>query len=225
MPELIGLGAVEATGRIAELGLGSEWRTATVRCGVRPHTVVRQSPAAGTPLTDGTQVRLSTARLDVEDFRGPCEPTDGDLGPVTGADAALARQFYRFAADPSLGAPFVDGKVWIGIEDGLAATTVSPARRADLDAWQLRAEYAESTGPFSALDVVASSAGYFEVHRGVLPTCPVGNDDPPADLAGLRAITLTLPAHSIDSCMQWWGVTLFLDDDEIRGVALRHGSP
>ena len=225
MPELAGLASAEAGRRIGELGLGSDWRTVTVRCDARPGTVVRQSPAAGTPIEDETVVRLHTAMLDLEEFRGPCEPADADLGPVAGPDAVLARQFYRFAADPSLGAPFVAGDVWTGIEDGLVATTVRPEQRIDLAAWRLDGEYAERGGPFSALDVLASSGGYFELHCGIAGTCPGGNDDPPVGLAGLRAISLTVPEDAIDSCMDWWGVTLFLEGDEIRGVALRLGSP
>lgn len=223
MPDLVGLDSAEAGRRLGELDLGSTWDTVAVRCEARPGTVVRQWPVAGTVIADETTVRLRTARLDLDEFRGPCDLPD--LGPVTGPDAALARQFYRFAADPSLGAPFVDGPVWTGIEDGLAATTVSGARRADLAAWQLDAEYAERGGPFSALDVVAASGGYYEVRRGVVGTCPGGPATAPAELAGLRAITLTVPEDSIDSCMSWWGVTLFVDHDRIRGVALRIGSP
>lgn len=223
MPDLVGLLAPEAGARIGDLGLGSEWDSVVVRCGTQPGTVVQQLPAAGAAITDKTEVRVRTASLDLNEFRGPCDVAG--LGPVTGADAALARQFYRFAADPSLGAPFVDGDVWIGIEDGLAATAVSADERADLAAWQLDAEYAERGGPFSALDVLASSGGYYEVHRGVVGTCPGGNDATPTELAGLRAISLTVPEDSIDSCMDWWDVTLFLDGDEIRGVAMRLGSP
>lgn len=223
MPDLVGLDSAEAGRRRGELGLGSTWDTVVVRCEARPGTVVRQAPVAGAAITDATTVRVRTARLDLDEFRGPCDLPE--LGPVTGPDAALARQFYRFAADPSLGAPFVDGPVWTGIEGGLAATTVIGARRADLATWQLDAEYAERSGPFSALDVVAGSGGYYEVRRGVVGTCPGGPATAPAELAGLRAITLTVPEGSIDSCMSWWGVTLFLDGDAIRGVGLRLGSP
>jgi hypothetical protein len=45
-------------------------------------------------------------------------------------------------------------------------------------------------------------------------------------LAGMRAISMTVPADTVGACMEWWGVTLFLDgNDNIRGVALRHGAP
>ncbi|WP_296605598.1 PASTA domain-containing protein [Nocardioides sp.] len=223
MPDLVGLDSAEAGRRLGELGLGSTWDTVTVRCEARPGSVVRQAPTAGAVITAGTTVRVRTARLDLDEFRGPCDLPE--FGPVTGRDAALARLFYRFAADPSLGAPFVDGPVWTGIEDGPVATAVSEARRADLAAWRLDSEYAERGGPFSALDVAAASGGYYEVGRGVAGTCPGGDGAAPPELAGLRAITLTVPGDSIDSCLSWWAVTLFVDHDLIRGVALRLGSP
>lgn len=233
MPDLIGLPSAEAGRRLgaieasAKLGLSSSWGPRIfVRCGVRPSSVVHQEPAAGTPLKGRTMVQIRTAALDLEEFRGPCEPADGDLGPVTGPDAVLARQFYRFAADPSLDAPFVSGEVWIGIEHGPTAISLGEAERADLAAWELGALYAERTGPFSALDTVASSGGYYELHDGVVGTCPSGRGKTPPELAGVRAISLTAPSDTISSCLEWWGVTLFLDDENrIRGVALRLGSP
>lgn len=231
MPDLIGLPSVQAFGRLgkvegsARLGLTSSWeRPVAVRCGVRPGTVVRQHPAPGAPLHRGMMVRIRTAALDLKQFRGPCEPHGS--GQTRGPGAELARKFYRFAADPTLGAPFSEGGVWTGIEQGPASTTVGKAERAKLAAWHVGTGYAESRGPFSALDILASSGGYYELHRGVAATCGFGNDRAPPELAGLRAISLTASPDVTDSCMDWWGVTLFLDNhDRIRGVALRLGSP
>lgn len=171
-------------------------------------------------------VAIRTAAIDLDEFRGPCAPPDGDLGPVTGADAVVARQFYRFAADPSLGAPFAPEDTWVGIEAGPTSVRLGAEERGHLPAWELDAAYAESLGPFSAPDLLARTGGYFELHRGVVGTCPTGDDRAPAELAGLRAITLTAPADTVAACMEWWGVTLFLDAaDRIRGVALRQGAP
>lgn len=233
MPDLVGLASAEAGRRIGELedthrlGLSSGWRSqAIVGCGTRPDSVIRQQPAPGTPLERGTVVEVRTAVLDLEEFRGPCAPADGDLGPLAGPDGALAREFYRFAANPSLGAPFVDGEVWVGIDSGLTAIRLSEAERADLASWELGTGYAEATGPFSPLDVLASSGGYYELHRGVVPTCPRGDDTVPPGFAELRSISLTAPSDTTSACSQWWGVTLFLDgENRIRGVALRLGSP
>jgi hypothetical protein len=233
MPDLVGLpsalagrrlGSIEAS---ADLGLTSDWgRPVIVRCGVRPETVAHQQPAPGTPLGRRTVVRIRTAALDLEEFRGPCDPADGDRGPVAGPDAALARQFYRFAADPSLGAPFASGEVWTGIDRGPTGVLLDESERPNVAAWMLAGAYAERTGPFSALDIVAASGGYYELHRGVVPTCGSGRDEAPPVLAGLRAISLTAPSDTTMACLQWWGVTLFLDDDDrIRGVALRLGAP
>lgn len=233
MPDLVGLPSVVAGRRIGtiegreRLGLSSDWRSVTTRCGSRPDTVVHQRPRPGTELIAGGVVYLRLAGLDLEAFRGPCEPVDGDLGPVGGANAVLARQFYRFAADPSLGAPFVAGDVWAGIEAGPTATDVGESERADLGAWELDTAYAEGSGPFSALDVVAMSGGYYALHRGVQQNACVRFDRPlPPALADFRAISLTAPSDTTSSCSQWWSVTLFLDDDDlIGGVALGLGAP
>lgn len=234
MPDLVGLPSAVVGRRIGtiegreKLGLSSNWRPVTTRCEARPDTVVHQRPAPGTELSAGGVVHLRLADLDLEEFRGPCEPVDGDLGPVGGADAVLARQFYRFAADPTLGAPFVTGDVWTGIEAGPTATDVGESERADLGAWELEdTAYAERSGPFSALDVVAMSGGYYELHRGVQQNACVTFDRPlPPALADLRAISLTAPADTTSSCLQWWIVVLFLDDDDlIGGVALGLGAP
>ena len=233
MPDLVGVPSADA-GRLlgeleasARLRLSSNWeRTLVDDCAVRPGTVARQEPAAGTALERRQVVHLRVAELDLAAFRGPCEPADGDLGPLGGTDAALARQFYRFAADPAQGAPFVTGEVWIGIEGGQTAAHLAPEALADPAAWQLGTGYAERSGPFSALDIVAGSGGYYELRRGVVPTCPSGADQAPPELDALRAISLTAPMDMVGACSQWWGVTLFLDtEDRIRGVALRLGSP
>lgn len=96
MPDLVGLPADKASRRLGELegrarlGLASSWRPQVVLdCEVRPHTIVRQAPTAGTPLTRRTEVHVWTAELDLSKFRGPCEPPDGDRGPLTGPMPSL----------------------------------------------------------------------------------------------------------------------------------------
>jgi hypothetical protein len=230
MPDLVGLLDADASEVLGALAARSsfelEWgRPVAVRCSARPESVVRQSPPPGTVIDGRTHVVVRLAALDLAEFRGPCAPSDGDLGPVHGRDAALARAFYRFAVDPSVPAPFASGEVLVAIEDRVALR-LGPGERQRLTSWQIHEAYAEASGPFSALDLVASSGGYYELHPGVLPTCPTQTDDVPRELAGLRPLTLTTPAGATTSCMEWWGVTLFLDAaDRIAGVALRMGSP
>lgn len=227
VPDLVGLPSADAQQLLGELALGSSWGPpVTVGCGVRPRTVVRQRPAAGTPAGPRTSVQVRTAALDLERFRGPCSPRGASVGPVEEADEALAEEFYRFAADPSLGAPFAARGVWVGIEDGPTSTTVSGEELMDLEAWEVGTEYAERSGPFSALDVLAGSGGWYELREGVSGTCPEGAGEAPPGLQGLRALTLSSPADVTSACLEWWGLTLFLDaQDRIRGVALRLGSP
>ena len=233
MPDLVGLPSADAGRRIGELeasarlGLSSNWgMPIVVRCGARPRTVLYQHPAPGTPLKGRTKIQIRTAALDLDKFRGPCEPHAVNDGPVAEAHATLAREFYRFAANPALGAPFASGDVWVGIEDGPKSTRLAGSALGELVAWELDTGYAERSGPFSALDTLAESGGYYELRDGVAETCPGGNDKAPPELDGLRAISLTAPGDVTSACLEWWTVTLFLDShDRIRGVALRLGSP
>ena len=114
----------------------------------------------------------------------------------------------------------------MGIGDGPTSTTVAGDELGELAAWELETEYAERSGPFSALDVLAASGGWYELREGVVGTCPEGAGEAPAELEGLRALSLASPADVTSACLEWWGVTLFLDaQDRIRGVALRLGAP
>ena len=227
VPDLLGLPSAEAQELLGELALGSTWGPpVTAGCEERPRTVVRQRPAPGTPISARTTVQVRTAALDLEQFRGPCPARGSSVGEVSQVDEALAEDFYRFAADPSLGAPFTDGGVWVGIGDGPTSTTVAGDELGELAAWELETEYAERSGPFSALDVLAASGGWYELREGVVGTCPEGAGEAPAELEGLRALSLASPADVTSACLEWWGVTLFLDaQDRIRGVALRLGAP
>ncbi len=233
MPDLRGLSAGTAATRIGQLdpggrlALSSSWTGSPVRdCASRPRTVLRQRPAPGTLLRRDAVLHVEVAWLDLDRFRGPCRPKGGPRG----RDAVIARTFYRFAADPDLGAPFAPGPVWTGLESGPTHTWVRPDHLPDLASWRVGEGYAERMGPFSALDVLAASGGYFEVHRGVLATCGFdgGVDVAPPALQGqadLRAVTLTASRDTVLACMDWWGVTLFVGPDGIRGVALRLGAP
>lgn len=231
MPDLVGLFDAEVGERMSEVYeeldlLGGSWMPQKVTdCDVVPRTIVRQEPPPGTPLRKRKGYEVWLAELDLERFRGPCEPAAGELGPVRGADARLAREFYRFAAAPSLGAPFVDGDVWLGVEGGPPEARLSAAERGNIAAWTFHAEYADRLGDMSPLDTLARSGGYYEVHRGVVPTCASGWNEIPDELAHLRAITLTTASDTITACMDWWGVVLYLDEGRIAGVALKLGAP
>lgn len=230
MPDLTGLPTQQvarALGRLERQGVdvsGNRGAPVAVRCGVRPGVVVRQRPAPGTPVEGRVEGFLRLSALDLRTFRGPC--LGADLGPVDGADAALARHFYRFATDPTRDVPFVDGEVWAGIEAGPTGAWLDATERTRLSSWRVGTGYAERSDPLSALDLVASSGGWYELHPGVVPTCGTRRAGRPGAMAGLRAITLRPDPATTGSCMDTWGVTLFLDEtDRIAGVALRIGSP
>ncbi|GAB3197807.1 hypothetical protein GCM10027062_10400 [Nocardioides hungaricus] len=212
MPLVLGLPSSTAGERLGEAGASSSWGGPVLTdCGTRPGTVVRQYPESGKRLRPSTEVRIRTAAIDPR--LGPCDRGRG-----------IAGAFYRFAVDPSLGAPFAAGDTWAGIEDGAPGTWLDPVERADPAAWRLPVGYAERGSPTDLLRPLAASGGWYRVRPGVVAGCAFDDGDPPPPLRGLRAITLT-PYDPVMSCMDWWGVTLFVEDGRIRGVALRQGSP
>jgi hypothetical protein len=226
MPDLVGMPSTRAGETIADLGLSSEWgRPVVMGCEARPGTIARQHPHPGTPLTAPTVVRVRTAELNLDRFRGPCAASVIAAKSVSRADRELSRAFYRFAADPSLGASFAS-EVWVGIEEGPLSTTLTGATIAELSAWRVGSGYAERIGPFSALDILAHSGGRFELRTGISGTCPARNGAAPPEMTEFRAISLTAPDDVTGACSEWWGITLFVDTRGlIRGVSLRLGSP
>ena len=118
----------------------------------------------------------------------------------------MARQFYRFAANPSLSATFTSGEVWVGIENGLTSTRswVRPSSTT-LTAWEMDAAYAEASGPFSpSRHPWRDSGGYYELHNGVAASCATTTRPVPVELVGLRAISLTAPTDVTRACLEWW---------------------
>jgi hypothetical protein len=78
--------------------------------------------------------------------------------------------------------------------------------------------FAEAIGEFSALDVLARSHAV-RFTEGPIPWCAGPARRWPGRIAGLRQVTIE--PVGIDSCIEWFGVSLFIDDnDRIAGVAL-----
>ncbi len=91
---------------------------------------------------------------------------------------------------------------------------------AEPSSWTVTDElFAGFTGPF---DVLGQAAGPVTVTIGVHPHCasPVPVAAPP-ELVHLRRVSLQPPEGSIDSCLQWSSVDVFVDDRGlIHGVSL-----
>ncbi len=92
-------------------------------------------------------------------------------------------------------------------------------------AWTVNAAHFRGyEGPFNILDSVPSPslivAGPYPRCAGPLPT------PPPPELARYRRITILPAENSIDSCLEWSAVHVFVDDDDrIAGLSLDRWEP
>lgn len=105
---------------------------------------------------------------------------------------------------------------------GLAeARTVTAAELADPEAWVANTHDFEGfSGDFSALDSLASAPA-LRVTAGPIDHCAGPPRQWPADLGLGDLRQVNLEPIGIDSCLQWFGVSVFLDDDDqIRAVIL-----
>lgn len=144
-----------------------------------------------------------------------------------GRDARLVRDFIEFATAPSerTAAALRFGPV---VRLGLGLDLIATVRDSDIsDAanWVLDVEYFRAyNGPFSALRPVAtrvseardepgSNASLFEVSVGEHPHCAGPPMEPPDGLQALRRVSLQPAGNSIDSCLSWYSVDLFLDQE------------
>src|SRR3546814_11226 len=132
--------------------------------------------------------------------------------PATAADEALIQAFLTFAKDPTAGAtaevPFAD-EVALGLGREIHAA-VARTQIADAALWSIHVDsFRAYVGPFSALDLAADS-GEVAVLLGEHPHCASPPMPPPADLAGMRRVSVQPAARSIDSCIQWWTIDLFI---------------
>ncbi len=105
----------------------------------------------------------------------------------------------------------------------LGSEVVARRGRDDLverNAWTVNdSEFRAYSGPF---DILSEAGGPVVVGSGVHPHCasPLPTPAPP-ELAQFQRVWLQPPEDSIDSCLSWSSVDLFVDDTgRIRGVSL-----
>ncbi|GAB2987071.1 hypothetical protein [Nocardioides montaniterrae] len=143
--------------------------------------------------------------------------------PARGADAAAARRFIRFALQPSASTWTTmhprDG-VRIGL--GRPTRTLTPAHASEPDAWKLPAKGAFGrSGLLSALDEIQHAQGGFKVSVGPRHHCAGPLVRAPRAFRGLARISIEPRDRSIDSCLDWFAVDLFLDGHhQLAGVTL-----
>lgn len=165
-------------------------------------------------------------------------PTDAtqhpDSAPDTqGRDTALIRDFVEFATHPSEHAaaalPFAP-VVRLGLGRDLL-TTVRGNDISDAANWVLDVEYFRATsGPFNALRPVkmtvneertepGGNGSPFKVSVGEHPHCASPPMAPPDGLQTLRRVSLQPADDTIDTCLRWFSVDLFLNQER-RVVAV-----
>lgn len=138
-----------------------------------------------------------------------------DLGDPTDDDRQLIDDFLAFADEPGAPSasalPFADA-VAIGLGPDLHRTLAGDDL-ADPAAWEIDVpDFRAYVGPFSALEV-AADAGPATVSVGEHPHCASPPMPPPTEVGDLRRISAQPADDSIDSCLQWWTVDLFVTDD------------
>ena len=169
------------------------------------------------------------------------EPTEQTTAPspspaVEPADLRLTRDFVAFATRPSAKTaqkvPFA-GEVQLGLGRDLRAT-LDRDDAPQGSAWVLKAKYFRGyTGPFSALEPierhadgagstsVRSRGGAFTVSVGDHPHCASPPVLPPRGLEDTRRVSVQPSESSLDSCLSWFTVDLFMTDGgEIAAVTL-----
>lgn len=147
-------------------------------------------------------------------------------GGIRDADAErIVSDFLRLADDPSAEAaerlPFAE-EMRLGLGSELHKS-LNRSELADPAAWIIDGElFRAYTGPFSALDVAAGADGQaIVVSVGDHPHCASPPMAPPDDLVDLTRVSVQPDSDEIDSCLQWWTVDFFVNDDgRIEAVTL-----
>lgn len=145
------------------------------------------------------------------------------IGGLDGDAARIGEDFLELAANPSAETadrlPFAD-EVQLGLGRDLRQAR-SPAELADPSSWVIDTEvFRAYSGPFSALDV-AAGADDAVVAIGEHPHCASPPVPAPDAVADLTRVSVQPNPDAIESCLQWWTVDLFVNDDgRIEAVTL-----
>ncbi len=151
-------------------------------------------------------------RLDVTVDQGGQAPT-----LASDDDAGLAIDVLRFAQGGDAAAMDLADEVTLLLGPAVQGVVAADAL-ADRDAWTMEAPdgFAESTGPFTPLRSLVSDR--VRITAGPIDHCAGPPRQWPSELDGLRQVNLE--PVGIDSCIAWFGVHVFLDDDDrIAAVA------
>lgn len=145
--------------------------------------------------------------------------------PPNAQDEGLIRSFLEFAADPSPTSaalvPFAD-EVALGLGTTLHGVRTRDAL-SDAGAWSIPTSvgFRGYDGPFSALETASEAGDDTVVSVGPHPHCASPPVPPPDEVADLRRVSVQPTPESIDTCLRWWTVDLFLTPDgEVAAVTM-----
>jgi hypothetical protein len=225
---------------------GGRWRTIFRSTGGGDVEVYHDSTADPLATPGWSRLRCTSIRQSGTDPAGvpifwedECtEPEslagDGGSDPTV-AELRAIEDLVAFAQSGSevtaAGIPFAD-EVWLGLGDELLER--HPRDEViDSISWGLDADaFRERVGPFSALEVLADwnvqPAGILVREALVLvgphPRCASGPVAPPAQVAGLRRVSVQPVRWA--ACLSWWTVDFFFNDDGlIEAITLDFGDP
>jgi len=149
---------------------------------------------------------------------------------VGAADVAVMQRFVMFAADPTPEGAQLLGLATTGVRLGLGPRLVQDldiATAGDPAAWSIPSQaFRAHIGPYSALAVVRQQvegadadptrwpSSDLQVSVGDHPHCASPPVPAPEGLDGRRRVSVQPGEGSITSCLDWFTVDLFLDDDD-----------
>lgn len=147
------------------------------------------------------------------------EPPVSEPGLATPEELNTVRSLVGFAlgADPADSVPFAETVLLgLGLEE---SRTLARGQLTDPDSWtSALSDFDGYSGPFSSLATLAR-ADFVRITSGPIPHCAGPPLQWPPALDGLRQINVE-PIGG-DSCLQWFGVSLFLNPaGEIGAVIL-----
>ena len=200
---------------------GGSTRAAEVEANRQPTSSVSASPSTGT----------SPASPSAKPTGKPSTPPPSPA--AVAEDLRLMRDFVAFAVQPSAATagmvPFAE-EVRLGLSRDLA-TALDRADAPQSSAWVLQTKgFRAHEGPFSALKLIqrhadkASSTsiragdGAFQVSVGDHPHCASPPVPAPQGVEGHRRVSVQPSESSIDSCLSWFTVDLFLNKEGTIGA-------
>jgi hypothetical protein len=147
------------------------------------------------------------------------EAWSDDTAEADAADDAVAFAFGDFAAggEGSFDDLPVADEVLLALGSQVYARR-SATGLADRGAWSINAPfYADLAGPFNLL-IQTPAPARFAIGPHDRCASPVPLPAPP-ELARYRRISIEPAEGTIESCIDWWSIELFVDDGRIVGVA------